>query len=173
MIHQLRRHVRVALVQPSPMRLVAAAIGLLVLMIPAIRPLGNVRILACAGGLAALAAILLSFAALPTAVCAIGIAETTIIAVHGDAFIIAVLDAVAMLAYLVVFDLATPGGIEIRSDVARQASEETSVFVGGMALIAVVAALTLANITGSFFAAMLGVIAAVGAIAALRWLHDG
>jgi len=172
MIRQLRQHVHDALVRPSPMRLVAAAIGLLMLVIPATRPLGNVRILACVGGLAVIATIALSFAALPTAACAIGIAETTIVAVHGDTFTIAVLEAVALLAYLVVHDLATPGGIDIRSDVAKQASEETSVFLGGIALIAVVAALTLANITGSFFAAMLGVIAAVGGIAALRWLHS-
>ncbi|MGH8888437.1 MAG: hypothetical protein ACRDV3_01595 [Acidothermaceae bacterium] len=172
MTGQLRQLLRDALVRPSAMRLVAAAFGLLMLTIPAARPFGNVRMLACAGGLAVLATIVLSFAALPTAAGAVGIAETTIVAVHSNAFTIAVLEAVSLLAYLVVVDLATPGGVGIRSDVAKQASDESSSFLGGIALIAVVAAFTLANITGSFFAAMVGVVAAIGGIAALRWMHS-
>lgn len=163
---------RAAFVRPSPRRLVVAAIGLLVLVIPATRPLGDVRVMACAGCLAVVATIVLSFPGLPTAACGIGIVETTMVAVHGDAFTIAVLQAVALLAYLVVIDLAVPGGVEIKSDVARQASEETSVFLGGLALIAVVGALALVGIAGSFWVALLGVVAAVAAVAVLRRLHS-
>lgn len=173
MIGQYLKYLRLNYVRPVPARFLVAAAGLLVVFIPALRPFTNVRFIALVGVVLALATIALSFTGLPTTICGLGIVETTIVTVHEGGFVLAVVEAIALLAYLVIVDLSPVGG-EWRPVMSDLRADLASAFAGGLALLAVVAAVSLVNLTGSFAVAIVGVVAAGVVVAALRWmLSDG
>lgn len=169
MIRQLVEQLRPGYVRPVPGRFLVAVVGLVVVLVPALRPFGDVRFIALVGVVLALATIVLSFAGLATTICTLGIVETAIVVVHESGFVLAVVEAVVLLVYLLVVDIAPVGG-ELRTALSDVSADLASAFVGGLALLAVVAAFSLVNLTGSFVAAIAGVVAAGLIIAALRWM---
>jgi hypothetical protein len=169
-IAELRAMFRDAVTRPSPRSVFAAATGLLVLVIPAIEPLANVRLLAVVGALVVLASIVAPLPGLPTTACALGIVETAIVTLDDGSFAIPVAESLVVLAYLLVADIGSAGRAEIRTDLPRLMSRETSTFAGGIALLAVVASIALANLGSSFALAMCAVVAGAAVVAVLRWL---
>lgn len=170
MIREVLARARAIVVRPSPMRVFAAAIGLLVLLIPALAPLGNVRMLESAGALVVVATIVLPFAGLPTTACVLGILGTTIVAVRDGRLAYPVAESVALLAYLLAVELAATGRDDVRANIARLVGDEAAAFSGGLALIALLAACGVARVDGSYWLAIVGVVAAAAVVVALRWM---
>jgi hypothetical protein len=166
---QLIARLRPGYARPTPGRFLVAALGLVVVLIPAASPYGNVRFIALAGVVLALSTVVLWFAGVATTICGFGIVETAIVTVHEGGFVLAVAEAVVLLAYLQAVDIAPEGG-ELRSHRSDLGVELGSTFAGGLALVAVIAAFSLVTTSGSFAVAILGVVAAALVVAVLRWM---
>ena len=159
-------------VAPSPMGLVAAAVGLLLVLIPAVPPLSDVRAVAIVGGVTMLATVVLALPGLSTAACGIAMVETAMAVVHGRTIALAWLEAIVLLGYLLVADLAGSGRGEQRLDVGRLVRDQAVAVGVGVGLVVLVAALSLLRVSGGFGLAMLAVVAAGVAVVALRWLSS-
>ncbi len=157
---------------PSPVRLAAAAIGLLLVLIPAVPPLSDVRAVATMGGVAMLATVVVALPGLSTAACAIAMVETAMAIVHGHTIALAWLEAIVLLGYLLVADVAGSGRGEQRLDVGRLVRGHAGAVGAGVGLVVPVAALSLLRPSGGSALAILAVVAGGVAVVALRWLSS-
>ena len=62
------------------------------------------------------------------------------------------------------------GRDDVRANIARLAGDEAAAFSGGLALIALLDACGVARVDGSYWLAIVGVVAAAAVVVALRWM---
>jgi hypothetical protein len=157
---------RAELARPTAMRWAASALGVALTGLPSVSPHADVRAFASLGVLAMVAAVAVVKPALTTFGCAAGMSATALACVHGAPAGLAVGDALLLLGYLLVADLAAaPGELRLRAGAAIL--PRLKLFGTGAAVVVAVAALSLVEVGHSFFLAIGAVVAAVVAVAAL------
>ncbi len=162
------------MVPASPIRLVAATLGAVVALIPALsNTLGVVQALALACTLLSAATAVVALAGLPTIVASMGIAETVIVTLRHGGPAVVLAEALAVLAYLLVADPAGALPRDGERDVPSHFVMSTvTVFVTGAAATGAVWALGFAVAGAGLALAVLGVAAAVASVAVVRWLLE-
>lgn len=158
---------RVQFVRPTPVRFAASAIGLAVAGLPSLSAHADARLVALGGVVAMLATVAVPTPGVSTFGCAAAMCATALASLHGAAAGLAIGDALLLMAYLLVSDVAAAPG-QLRASAAALAVTRLKVFVAGAICILALGAVTFADLGGSFGFAIASVVAALVAVVTLR-----